>query len=204
MSTYRIHLKHIERGFTIVETLVAIAIILIAIIGPFTTIERALIASYIARDELIGNSLAQEGVEYVQGVRDDDYLYDSHTGASVTFLGGLNGMPNGIHVTRDCFNNTCTVDPLYAAAPVTVCPTSSTCPPLNLSAQGNYTQVNTGVPSRFTRSINLCYMEYSGGNSTCNPAGPVSNEVQLTVTVTWITEGQPYKTVITEYLQNWL
>ena len=68
--------KTFGKAFTLVETLVAISIIMIAIAGPFQVIEHALASAQISRDELIGNSLAQEGVEYVRSVRDGNYLYN--------------------------------------------------------------------------------------------------------------------------------
>ena len=196
-----------NRGFTIVETLVAIGIILIALVGPFMEVERALTASYVARDELIANSLAQEGVEYVQGVRDNNYLWNiNHVSPVINFLGGLDGTRNGANRTADCFNNNCTVDILVPAAGIPVVQCSGTCPPMSLSAAGYSQRVGAGqTPSRFTRSINLCWMEYSGMTYTgCSSSGPVSNEAKLTVTVTWSTEQIPYTTTVTEYIQNWL
>ena len=199
--------KNIEsqnRGFTIVETLVAISIILIALVGPFMDIEHALTASYIARDQLIGNSLAQEAVEYVQNLRDNNYLYDrAHPGSNYTFLTGLNGFPNGSGLAVNCASGRyCTVDTTAPAVSSAVqCAGASSCPALYVNTvTGLYNQQSNGVATRFTRYITLCYMQ---PDSTCTFA-PRTNEAKLTVTVKWITEQQPYQTQITEYIQNWL
>jgi Tfp pilus assembly protein PilV len=187
------------RAFTLVETLVAIAIIMIAIVGPFLEIENALTASYVARDQLIGNSLAQEAVEYVRTMRDGNYLYN-HANPLVVpqlwWLQGLNGPTPG---TPDCFANKCTVDP-RAATPITQCSGACTAPLYINSTTHLYNQQSSGVASRFIRSIQLCYMHGAGAACDTN----VSNEAKLTVTVSWVTQNKPYSTTIVEYLQNWL
>jgi type II secretory pathway pseudopilin PulG len=185
------------RAFTLVETLVAIAIVMVAIVGPFLEIENALTASYVARDQLIGNSLAQEAIEYVRSVRDGNYLVNHANPLAIPqrwWLQGLNGSG-----APDCFAHQCTVDPLNAPL-VTQC--SGACTPLyNNSSSHLYTQqASSGILSRFTRSIQLCYMH--GAGVACNTS--VSYEARLTVTVSWITQNKPYSTTIVEYLQNWL
>ena len=42
-------------GFTLIETLVAIAILMIAIAGPLTVAEKGLTATYYSRNQLIGS-----------------------------------------------------------------------------------------------------------------------------------------------------
>ena len=199
--------KRVERGFTIVETLVAIAVILIAIVGPFLSIERSLVASYIARDELIGNSLAQEAVEYVQGIRDNDYLYGRlNPPASAYWLNGLDGSgPNGTGMNVNCFAGWCMVDPQGPANATAVrCLASGapgSCKPLFLDpSTGLYNQQKVGIQTKFKRYILLCWMQTDG---TC-ASSPRTNEAKLVVTVTWVTDQVPYTTTITEYLQNWL
>ena len=61
-------------GFTLVETLVAIAILLIAVVGPISLIGDALHKLYYAKDQMIAINLAQEGIEVVRQRRDSDML----------------------------------------------------------------------------------------------------------------------------------
>jgi prepilin-type N-terminal cleavage/methylation domain-containing protein len=182
-----------QRGFTLVETLVAISILMVALIGPFETVEHALTASYQSRDELIASSLAQEAVEYVLNVRDNNYLADRTYGYTYTWLRGFDGTggPN-------CYApNSCTVDVLASVNPVVLCPTNScSTVPLYVTSAGStypdsYNQSTSGTLTKFVRSISL------------SPTS-MSNEVKLTVTVKWSTNKQPYTTTITEYVQNWL
>ncbi len=188
-----------NKGFTMVETLVAITIVMITLVGPFQAVEHALTASYASRDELIGNSLAQEAVEYVLNVRDNNYLWNNATpGRSWTY--GFDGTSG----TANCITpNKCVVDPFQAT--IVSCPNNNCSTlPLYIASSGAsqpylYNQSTTGVPSRFTRSIQLCYVQ---SNGSCTAV--LSNEAKLTVTVTWITASQTYNTTITEYLENWL
>jgi prepilin-type N-terminal cleavage/methylation domain-containing protein len=63
-----------NRGFTLVETLVAISILLIAVVGPISLIGDALHKLYYAKDQMIAINLAQEGIEVVRQVRDSNML----------------------------------------------------------------------------------------------------------------------------------
>ncbi len=190
-----------KKGFTLVETLVAISIVMITLVGPFQAVEHALSASYISRDELIGSSLAQEAVEYVLNLRDNNYLWNNANPGNLrswTYgFDGTSGTPNCVTP------NQCVVDPFQST--VVSCPGGSCATlPLYIASSGAsqpylYNQSTTGVPSRFTRSIQLCYIQ---SNGSCTAA--LSNEAKLTVTVTWSTANQPHTTTVTEYLENWL
>lgn len=65
---------HKNQGFTILETIVAIAILLVAIAGPLTVAEKGLIAAVSSQDQLTASYLAQDLMEYVKNVRDDNLL----------------------------------------------------------------------------------------------------------------------------------
>ena len=191
----------VKRSFTLVETLVAISIMMMVIVGPFDAIQNALIASYISRDQLIGNSLAQEAIEYVIGIRDGAYLYNRMNSPStpLTFLAGIDSTTNSNlgNLNVDCIGHNCTVDPA-ASTPVAIC--SGACSPLYVNSSTNlYNQSGSGLQSHFTRSIRLCYMG-NGGSCGSTP----TTEAKLIVTVSWMTEGRPYSTILTEYLQSWL
>lgn len=65
------NLKNPKNGFTIVETLVAIAILMIAIAGPLVVANKSLTAALYAKDYAIGSFLAQEGVELIRNFKDN-------------------------------------------------------------------------------------------------------------------------------------
>lgn len=54
-----------NKGFSLVETLVAISILLISISAPLTIASRSTQSNYLAREQLVATMLAQEGIEMV-------------------------------------------------------------------------------------------------------------------------------------------
>jgi prepilin-type N-terminal cleavage/methylation domain-containing protein len=64
MKEYRQMKK--KEGFTLIETLVAITILLVAIVGPIQTVSQATALGVRSRDELIASYLAQDAVEYMR------------------------------------------------------------------------------------------------------------------------------------------
>jgi type II secretory pathway pseudopilin PulG len=73
-------------GFTLVETLVAITVLLVAIVGPMTIAAQGLQASFFAREETTAVYLAQEGIEAVERARDNGAL-DAIYGIGLTAWG---------------------------------------------------------------------------------------------------------------------
>jgi prepilin-type N-terminal cleavage/methylation domain-containing protein len=63
-----------HQGFTLVETLVSITILLTVIIGPMTVASRGMQSAFFAGDQVTAIFLAQEGIEHIQRLRDDDGL----------------------------------------------------------------------------------------------------------------------------------
>lgn len=58
------------RGFSLIETLVAVVVLVTAIVGPLTLAERSINSSIYARDQVTASLLAEEAIEYLRSVRD--------------------------------------------------------------------------------------------------------------------------------------
>lgn len=69
MKTARIQL-----GFTLIETLVAISVLMTAVVGPLVLAARSLSGSSYVRDQITAYYLAQEALDVVRSVRDDNSL----------------------------------------------------------------------------------------------------------------------------------
>lgn len=84
-----------NRGFTLIETFVAITILVTAIAGPLTIASKGLTSSYVARDQLTASFLAQEAIEYVRQKRDTNHLQ---------------GNPSWLSGFENCIDQDCMID----------------------------------------------------------------------------------------------
>lgn len=65
-----------KRGFTLLETFVAVTILVIAILGPLTLATRGVFAAIAARDQLAATYLAEDALEAIRYIRDTNWLQD--------------------------------------------------------------------------------------------------------------------------------
>lgn len=63
-----------QRGFTMIETLVAVFILMLAITGPLYFVSQSLQSAYYARDQVTAFYLTQESVELIKNIRDTNAL----------------------------------------------------------------------------------------------------------------------------------
>ena len=61
-------------GFSLIETLVAVTILLLAVAGPLTIAHRALSDANLVKNQITAGFLAQEAVEYVRNIRDENNI----------------------------------------------------------------------------------------------------------------------------------
>lgn len=91
-----------KKGFTIIETLVAITILMIAISGPLTVAFQGLAAADQARNQMTATLLAQDAMEYIHNIKDNNIAAGSPSGWLSAPLGAD---------LRDCVpENMCAVD----------------------------------------------------------------------------------------------
>ena len=154
-----------KRGFTLIETLVAVSLLSVAIVAPMSLTTKSLAAAYYARDQIVAFHLAQEAVETVRHFRDNNILQ--------TALGNptdiLAGIPLGVPFTVN------TIDDSIDSASCN----SGICPPLQLDpTETFYGYGDDWTDTRFTRTV---------GVETVADTGGVPQEIRVTVTVSWRT-----------------
>ena len=91
-----------KKGFTIIESLVSIAILVLVITGVASAIQSGISSYIFSKDQVIAFYLAQEGFEQVRNIRDENGLKNQN------WLTGISAIPSD-----PCyFGNACTVDPI--------------------------------------------------------------------------------------------
>lgn len=97
-----IYYKNKQAGFSLVETLVAITLLLVIIVGPMAISSQTAKSSTFASEQVQAFFLAQEGLELAQKVRDDLRLDEFEGSVS----DGWDEFVNGGDYS-DCFGNGC-------------------------------------------------------------------------------------------------
>ena len=163
-----------KKGMTLVETLVAISVLMVAVSGALTLANKSLQTGRITKDRMVATYLAEEGVELVRNIRDENFL------AGTNWINGLNGV---------CTNtNGCRID----ATNMVVSSCSATCPPLNYDdATGIYAYNGAWPDSPFVRIIKVDTI----------PSAP--DEILVTVTVSWTHGLITNNFVLKDILFNW-
>lgn len=187
------------KGFTLIETLVAIAILTLSVAGPLLIASRALISAQLAQQQLTASNLAQEGVEYVQLIRDDEYLTAYQSSLNDTSINATKvGWANFLSAISSCSSPaSCTMDDPTSSLPPALKSCSSnqngTCTPLYVGSNGVYTQSssigNTETP--YTRTIQV------------SPITPTNTEAIVTSIVTWSFHNHSYSISINDHLTAW-
>ena len=147
------------RGFTLIETLVAISILLIALAGPLTIAAKGLNSSYYARDQITAFYLAQEGIEYIRNYRDTDSLSRGPLAPGEEWLSPLVTAVNGTVTGSLKF----TIDAKYSPTlsggsinPIGIFTCSGgVCPSLKLNPTGTYGYGVGDPDTQFIREMTL-------------------------------------------------
>ena len=140
-----------KKGFTLIETLVAVAILMIAIAGPLTIANKALTSALYARDQSIASNLAQESMEIIKNMRDNNIASGND------FTTGLTGSPDCTKSTRDVCDAGMSSG-VGVTSPFPTCPISPASPgcQIYLSDSNGYTNDGTSdTPTIFHRHFYL-------------------------------------------------
>lgn len=173
-----------QAGFSLVETLVAISILLIVIVGPINLVVNSARSTSFANDQVLAFFLAQEGVEIVQAARDDFQLqsFQEPPPAVTAWQNFTNKSATGL--LTHCLTGGCGIEigtATYGNYVVTDCGTDIANCRLYQSdtahARARYTHSTAGnEQTKFTRMITI--------------DDSIAGQAEIVSTVTWRSDGQ--------------
>ncbi len=196
-----------NKGITLVETIIAVTVLTMALGGPFLLAAKSLSSAGYAREEIAASRLAEEGLELVHNMRDNNSA-ERDDGAGRAWDVDLTSCTNGCVIDITKMQNPIEPDSIWVTSgsyhAIISCGGSA--------CTGEQHRVYKHTASGFYRQINLT--EYSGSI----PAGyvktnmtrmikivPVVANREYTVQsiVTYMAGKQQKTIVLTDTLMNW-
>ena len=124
------------KGFSLLETTIAIAILVAAIIGPMALSSQSIRSASVAKNTVMVSNLAQEGIELVKNIRLNNRL---------------NGQFWTLGLTDCAFANGCFID----SKDLKVRPCSGFCEPLKFDSSLGLYNYDSGQTTEFRRIIRI-------------------------------------------------
>lgn len=145
LPSTRVDTSNNQAGFTLIETLVAIAVLIVSLIGPMALVQRSLNSAAYTREQITAFFLGQDAMELLTNIRDNDTK---------------NGTSGFTYARTNCGGaNGCIMDTTVAPAPVpanAISPCASSCPPMRKDSTGSfYGYNNSWDVSEYTRVVRV-------------------------------------------------
>ena len=188
-----------NEAFTLLETLVALAVILAALGGPVTLVTRGIFGSSFSKNRLIAANLAEEGVELIRLIREQNVMCAIKGGSGTKWDTDFDGTgtltsagPKTIDAvdmfTRSCVSGVTVKNPRRGGN----CGTTG----LRIDAAGRYNHVS-GAPTIFTRCVDVVRPVADEGSI------PKQDIMEVISRVEWNEKGTPRNFEVGERLYNW-
>jgi type II secretory pathway pseudopilin PulG len=182
-----------QSGFTLIETLIAIFLLTLTVGGLLTLAANGYYAVRYARNDITGNSLMQESLEYVRNSRDTAFQQGSDW---ATWMAP--------YTTNKCMTSTgCIVDPYTTSTADTIqlCQDSG-CPAVEFyPTTGFYGYQNDPYPGTVTTGAAPYLTGYVRTITMQQSSDP--NQLTVVVTVKWINGKAPKTVSQSILLTNW-
>jgi prepilin-type N-terminal cleavage/methylation domain-containing protein len=173
---------HSQQGFSLIETLIAVSVLMMAIAGPLSIASRGLASARFARDQIIAFHLAREATELIRNKRDENVF------SGDDWLDGMTSSPD-----PNCLApNACTVDP--TSGQFATCP-YGICDPLSVDTINGVYDYDSGSnweESSFTRSVSFETVPTHA-----------NNEIVANVKIEWDTGALSKEFTIVEHFFDW-
>jgi len=168
-------IKNNQKGFTLIEALIAISILMLTITAPLYIVTLSLRSSLDSRDSITAYYLASEVIEVVR--RNRDTL--SFTTDKANWLNGITGSVDCI--TGDCILEKDSTGYVFESCNGSPCPNMTFDPDNDVVYSGPSL---VATPSKFNRKLRLTKALNDNG-----APNEINREVDLYVTVTWEDRG---------------
>jgi len=176
-------IKH-NQGFTIIETLVAITILMIAISGPLVVASKGSAGAVTARNQMIASYMAQESMEGIKNIKDNNIA------GSLAWLNGFN-----IGSTCNAPSAPCDLsgidNPTLLTSGWSTLPDGTAVYPIVVVPDGYYSHNTGAVGSRATLFSRYFYLTRIS-----------DDEYTAVVAVTWNEGLTPYTVSISSQITN--
>jgi len=166
-----------NKGLTLLETIIAIFILLVGVIGAFAAFGRTISYNSIISSRLVAAYLCQEGIEIVRNIRDTNWI-NGRTG------------DNSWQGVDNCLTGTCCQ---FQYDDFTSSPYSPN-DYLKIDDNGFYNYIS-GTDTKFNRKVCVDINTNSSGEKYL---------AKVTVTVSWQDEGKNYSITAEENLYEWV
>jgi len=177
----------------LVETLVAISIFSVSLVGLMTVLGQGIANTGYAKKKAIAAFLAQEGIEYVRNIRDTYMLYGATTSAGWTsfnnkLIGASCQLANGCYFDDSSLNFSSQTQPIVSI-PFYAC--SGSCPIMYYDPTYGRYNYALGSSSEYRRKINITQLNGA-------------TEARITSTVYYSQGSGTYSVSFSESLFNWV
>jgi prepilin-type N-terminal cleavage/methylation domain-containing protein len=132
-----------HKGFSFIEVMLAVFLIVVGIVAAISLMAKSMKESLDSRSQIIAGLLAQEGVELVRNIRDNNWV---QTPPATTF----SNLP-----TID--RTDCVIDFASANLPDASCTAAQSAVPLYIAVNGFYNKSASGAQTKFRRKIDIDY-----------------------------------------------
>lgn len=150
-----------KSGFTLIETLVAIMIFIVALSALLALVKNSVTSGSYNKNEVIATYLAEEGADYIRNVRDEMVKINSSMSPTPwpDFTDEILSMSkSGCDVGT--FNNGCSLDIYASGRKLIPCP--STCPSMTISGKPFRRKISVMSPSSEVLLIKVEVFWYNG------------------------------------------
>ena len=178
-------------GFTLLETMVAIAILLVAVTGPISIIGDSLHKLYYARDQMVAVNLAQEGIESVRTTAETSMLNNKDVTDKV-MENATGGGSNFVIDPYAVFQSGLAEKSLLSCDSACIA-----------TKQDVYLDSAIGLYRQDKNSPSAGWTKTQFKRLVTNTEVVAGKEVKIESKVTWNTGGQQGSITVTENIFNW-